>query len=196
LTEQNVTQTGQLGGQPDESNRFIDPEDQVSLREMALVPWKHRAVVIGCTVFCALFAALICILMHPRYRSTATIELNEQQTSGASMLSNIASEASGDPDALKVKIETETAVIKDDSIALAVMSKMGMLRLENPDKFSKQEGPQVSEDALPSSPLPIQIGIQSEPRKLPMRSLPLISIICLNQTTTPQRKYRRGFKVS
>ena len=151
MTEQNVTQTGQLGGQPDESNRFIDPEDQVSLREMALVPWKHRAVVIGCTVFCALFAALICILMHPRYRSTATIELNEQQTSGASMLSNIASEASGDPDALKVKIETETAVIKDDSIALAVMSKMGMLRLENPDKFSKQEGPQVSEDALPAA---------------------------------------------
>jgi capsular exopolysaccharide synthesis family protein len=66
------------------------------------------------------------------------------------MLSSIASLAGGGPDELKTKIETEIAVIQDDSIALAVMNKMGMLRLENPDSFSKKEGPIVSADALPA----------------------------------------------
>jgi capsular exopolysaccharide synthesis family protein len=88
--------------------------------------------------------------MHPRYRATATIELNEAKGSATDMLSSMASMASGEPDQLKVKIETEIAVIKDDSIALAVLNKMGMLRLENPDRFSKEPGPQVTPDALPA----------------------------------------------
>jgi capsular exopolysaccharide synthesis family protein len=148
LTESYETQTGRPGGRPAEGSRFLDSEDQVSLRELALVPWKRKVVVAGCTLFCVLAAILICILMHPKYRATATIELNEDKNSGTDMLSNMASMASGDPDELKVKIETEIAVIKDDSIALAVLNKMGMLRLENPDRFSKEEGPQVTPDAL------------------------------------------------
>ena len=59
---------------------------------------------------------------------------------------------------LKVKIETETAVIKDDSIALAVLGKMGMLRLKNPDRFSKEPGPQVSADALPAAQREALVG--------------------------------------
>jgi len=88
--------------------------------------------------------------MHPRYRATATIELNEEKSSGADMLSSLASMEGGGPDELKTKVETEIAVIQDDSIALAVMNKMGMLRLENPDRFSKQPGPLVSAEALPA----------------------------------------------
>jgi len=34
-----------------ESSRFFDPEDQVSLRDLALVPWKRRGVVAACTAF-------------------------------------------------------------------------------------------------------------------------------------------------
>jgi capsular exopolysaccharide synthesis family protein len=88
--------------------------------------------------------------MHPKYRATATIELNENENSGANILSSMESMATGDPDALKIKIDTETAVIEDDTIALAVMSKMGMLRLENPDRSSKEPGPVVSAEALPA----------------------------------------------
>jgi len=89
--------------------------------------------------------------MHPKYRATAIIELNEEKGSGADMLSSMASMELGGSDELKTKVETETAIIKDDSIALAVMSKMGMLRLENSDRFSKEEGPVVSEEALPAA---------------------------------------------
>ncbi|MFZ1085825.1 MAG: polysaccharide biosynthesis tyrosine autokinase [Terracidiphilus sp.] len=149
MTEQNETQTNSPGGRHIDGSRFLDLEDQVSLRELALVPWKWKYLIAGCTIACALAAVFYSAAMKPRYRATATIELNEDKGGGASMLSGMAAMASGDPDALKVKIETETAVIKDDSIALAVLGKLGMLRLENPDHFSKTPGPQVSADALP-----------------------------------------------
>ena len=54
--------------------------------------------------------------MRPEYRATATIELNQSGSNGAGLLSSMASMASGEPDDLKVKIETETAVIKNDSM--------------------------------------------------------------------------------
>ena len=149
MTEENETQTSNLGGQLIEGNRLLDPDDQVSLRELALVPWKRKYLVAGCTIVCALAAILLCVVMKPKYRATATIELNEANSGGASLLSGMAAMASGESDDLKVKVETETAVIKDESIALAVLGKQGMLRLENPDKFSKAPGPQVSADALP-----------------------------------------------
>jgi len=154
LTQENVTQDGPNGGRPEGGSRFfdpVDPEDQVSLRELALVPWKRKAVVVGCVIACVLAAVFVSVVMKPKYRATAIIELNEENSSGASMLSNLASMASGEPDELKVKVETEMAVIKDNTIALNVMEKMGMLRLENPDKFSKEPGPMVSKDALPAA---------------------------------------------
>lgn len=152
MTEENETQTGRHGDRFAEGSRFFDPEDQVSLRELALVPWKRRMVVAGCTVFCVAAAIFVCIFMHPKYRATATIELNAEKSSGADMLSNLASLEGGGADELKTKIETETAVIQDDSIALAVMNKMGMLRKENPDRFSKEPGPLVTNpDDLPAA---------------------------------------------
>jgi len=150
LTEENETQTGRPGERLSGNSSFFDPEDQVSLKELVLVPWKRRVVVAVCTAFCVVAAILVCIFMQPRYRATATIELNAEKTSSVDMLSSLASLAGGGQDELKTKIETETAVIQDDSIALAVMSKMGMLRLENPDRFSKAEGPIVSAEALPA----------------------------------------------
>ena len=151
MTEQNGTQAGSSEGRFAEGSRFLDPLDEPSLKELALVPWKRKAVVAGCVVACLLAAIFVCIFMHPKYRATAIIELNEEKGSGADMLSSMASMELGGSDELKTKVETETAIIKDDSIALAVMSKMGMLRLENSDRFSKEEGPVVSEEALPAA---------------------------------------------
>jgi capsular exopolysaccharide synthesis family protein len=150
LFEENETQTGRAGERFSESSRFFDPEDQVSLRDLALVPWKRRGVVAACTAFCVAMAILVCIFMHPRYKATATIELNEEKSGGGDALSSLASLAGGDSDELRTKMGTEIAVIKDDSIALAVMNHLGMLRLENPDRFSKAPGRLVNPEALPA----------------------------------------------
>ena len=150
MNEQKETQPGNFGGRPAENSHVFVPEDEVFLKDIALVPWKRKAVVIGCTSICALVAILLCLVMHPKYRATATIQLNEGKSSGAGMLSGLAAMEGGGADDLKVKIDTEIAVIKGNSIALAVMNKMGMLRLQNPDRFSKEAGPLVSEEALPA----------------------------------------------
>jgi len=131
-------------------DRFSDLEDEISLRELALVPWKRKAVVAGCASFCTLAAILVSFAMTPRYKATSTIEINEDKQSGSSVLSSLASAASGGADDLKVKMETQIAVLQDNTIALNVMSKMGMLRLQNPNPLSKEEGPQVSAEALPA----------------------------------------------
>jgi uncharacterized protein involved in exopolysaccharide biosynthesis len=122
----------------------------VSLREIAIVPLKRRRIVI-CSALIGLIAAiLVTLITTPIYKATATIELNEDKQGGVSALSDLASAATGGANELKVKIETEIAVIQDDSIALAVMSKLGMLRLENRTWFSKQEGAVVSLEAIPA----------------------------------------------
>jgi len=151
LTEKHENLTDRADGAFVGSGRVSDPDDLVSLRELVLVPWKRRRIVAGCIVACFLLAILVSVFMTPRYRATATIELNEGKGAGADMLSNMASMASGDADELKVQIETESAVISNDSIALAVMGKLGMLRLANPKMFSREEGPQASLEALPAA---------------------------------------------
>jgi len=122
----------------------------VSLREIAILPIKRKKIVITSALLGLLIAILVTFMTTPRYRATATIELNEDKTGGVSALSDLASMATGGSDELKVKIQTETAVIEDDSIALAVMDKMGMLRLAKQGWFSKEQGPLVSPDALPA----------------------------------------------
>jgi capsular exopolysaccharide synthesis family protein len=115
--------------------------------------------------------------MHPRYRATATIELNEQKSGGTDMLSNLASLAGEGPDELKTNVETEIAVIQDDSIALAVMNSLGMLRLENPDRFSKAEGPIVTPEALPAKRREALVGnFKSHLRVKEVESSRLIAI--------------------
>jgi capsular exopolysaccharide synthesis family protein len=151
LNGQNEPHPGNFGDRPAENSHIFFSEDEVFLKDIALVPWKRKAVVIGCTSICALAAILLCLVMHPKYRATATIQLNEGKSSGTGMLSSLAAMEGGGADDLKVKMDTEIAVIKGNSIALAVMNKMGMLRLQNPDRFSKQAGPLVSEQALPAT---------------------------------------------
>jgi capsular exopolysaccharide synthesis family protein len=132
--------------------RVEDPEDQVSLRDLAIVPLKRKRAVTVCAVIGLLAGILVTVMMTPRYRATATIELNEDKQSGVSALSDLASMAGGGADELKVKVQTETAVIEDDTIALAVMSKMGMLRAPGKKSwFGKYEpGSIVKPEELPA----------------------------------------------
>lgn len=150
LTEPNESQTSRPESFSGESRQPFDSDDLVSLRNILIVPWKRRGVVAGCVACCVLAAFLLSITMRPKYRATATIELNQQNGGAADMLSNVASMEGDGADEFDIKVQTETAVIKDDSIALAVMSKLGMLHLSEPGWWRAKQGPVVSLDALPA----------------------------------------------
>ncbi len=147
MADQNDFSNLQATDFSEERQRFVDSEDQVSLRKLAIVPFKRKRTVVVCALLGLVLAILVTVFMKPRYRATATIELNEEKSSGVSALADLASMASGGSDELKVKVETETAIIENNSIALAVMNKMGMLRVR---EGSKDSGHVVSVDALPA----------------------------------------------
>jgi len=145
LTDPNEFPNAAAAGLPADRDRFLDMDDEVSLRKLAIVPLKRKRTVILCAIVGLFLAILVSVTMTPRFRATATIELNEDKSGGVSALSDLASMASGGVDELKVKVQTETAVIEDDTIALNVMQKRGMLRLEGTGGwFNKQPGPVVS----------------------------------------------------
>ena len=150
MFEENETQARHGEARLSDSSRFFDPEDHVSLRDLALVPWKRKGIVAGSVAVCVAMAILAGILMHPRYKATATIEINAEKGGGSDALASLASLTGDDSDELKTRMDTEIAVIRDDSIALAVMNKMGMLHLANPDRSSKEPGPLVNPEALPA----------------------------------------------
>jgi capsular exopolysaccharide synthesis family protein len=152
LTDQNENPNFQPAGLPVNRDSFFDSEDEVSLSKIAIVPLKRKRTVIVCAVVGLSLAILVTILMTPIYRATATIELNENKQGGVSALSDLASMAGGGGDELKVKIQTETAVIEDDTIALNVMEKLNMLRLAGKSGWfaKKEEGPIVSKESLPA----------------------------------------------
>ena len=146
MIEQNETQPENIGDRPAEISHFIAPEDEVFLKDILLIPWKRKGVVAVCTAICVLAAIFLCIATHPKYKATATIELNEGKSSATGMLSDLAAIDGSGSDDLNVKINTEIAVIKNNSIALAVMSKMGMIGLQNTDRLSKAKEPVNPED--------------------------------------------------
>jgi capsular exopolysaccharide synthesis family protein len=152
LTDQNESPNFQPAGLPVNRDSFFDSEDEVSLSKIVIVPLKRKRTVIVCAVVGLSVAILVIILMTPIYRATATIELNEDKQGGVSALSDLASMAGGGADQLKVKIQTETAVIEDDTIALNVMEKMGMLRLAGKSGWfaKREEGPIVNKESLPA----------------------------------------------
>ena len=125
-------------------------DDEVSLRELAIVPLKRKRAVLGCALFGLVAATLITVTMTPKYRATATIELNEDKSGGVSALSDLASAAGGGADELKVKMQTEIAVIKNDSIALNVMSSLGMLRPGTGGRGGKAQGDAVDAEQVPA----------------------------------------------
>jgi succinoglycan biosynthesis transport protein ExoP len=153
LTEASSNPNLQPTFQPVNREKFFDMEEEISLRRLAVVPLKRKRTVIACAMFGLLVALLITFTMKPQYRAKATIELNEDKSKGVSELADLASMAEGGVDELKVKVQTETAVIESDTIALGVMDKLGMLRLAGKEGWfvKPEEGPLVSVDQLPAA---------------------------------------------
>lgn len=126
----------------------LDSEDEVSLKGLVLVPLKRKRTILVCALVGLLTAILVSLAMTPRYRATALVELSGNEQGGVVGLDDLTPLAESGADEFKIKMQTEIAVMEDDSIALAVMSKLGMLRVGKRGLFSSGGEHAVSEDAL------------------------------------------------
>jgi polysaccharide biosynthesis transport protein len=120
------------------------------LQSLMRVLKKHWKWIIGPVVICEFFAILLTVMAKPTYEATATIELNKSGSSMDLGLGDLSQQLTGGGDALLTDQQTETAVLQSDSLALAVIQRLGLASQppfagkggENPEKgLSLEESP-------------------------------------------------------
>ena len=130
--------------QPHDLQQFVQLRGLYGLMRTVTRRFKW---IIGTILICLLLAMVITVMTKPVYEATATIELTK--SSGGSMdlgLADILSQQAGSGEAgLLVDQQTETTILQGDSLALAVIQRLG---LASQPTFAAKEGPDT-EKGLP-----------------------------------------------
>lgn len=128
-----------------------------ALHSLMRVVSKRRKWIIGSIALCELIALAVTIAMKPTYQSTAMIELNKQGSGMDLGLGEaLSSTFGGGNESLLTDLQTETAILEGDSLALAVIEQ---LNLEKQPPFTAppaKEGKGKSEEGLPLEQAPIR----------------------------------------
>ena len=128
-----------------------------ALQNLTRVLTKRRKWIIGSIVICELLAVLLTLMMKPTYGATATIELNK---SGAGSLDlglgddTLSQQMMSGGEGLQTDLQTETSILQGDSLALAVIQRLG---LASQPPFAAQGGEArqlASEQGLPLEEAP------------------------------------------
>jgi capsular exopolysaccharide synthesis family protein len=100
---------------------------------------KRRKWIIGSIVICVLLALMLTLLMKPTYQATITVELNKEGSGSLDLgLGDVLSQQiSAGAEGLQTDLQTETAILKGDSLALAVIER---LRLASTPEFAAKGG--------------------------------------------------------
>lgn len=118
---------------------------------------KRRKWIIGSIILCELLALAVTLLMRPTYQATATIELNKQGSGiDLGLGDELGSTFGGGNESLLTDLQTETAILQGDSLALAVIEQ---LNLASAPPFEAKGGAiekEKSEAALPLEQAPIR----------------------------------------
>lgn len=135
----------------------LPPANPHALLNVTRMWTKHRMWIIGSVVICELLALVLTLMMRPVYGSTATIELNKG-SAGALDLGvgddALSQQLASGGDSLKTDLQTETAILQGDSLALAVIQRLG-LASQPPFAAGGNKGrPPISELGLPLEEAP------------------------------------------
>ena len=97
------------------------------LRNLLRVLTKRRTWILGTLLVCILASLLATWMMKPIYQSTATIELNKSNSGVMSMaLGDMMGNQYSSSSDLVTDLQTETSILKGDSLALAVIERMNL----------------------------------------------------------------------
>lgn len=153
-----------------------------ALHGLLRVITKRRWWIVACIVVCEALALFVTVVMKPTYQSTATIELNKQGSGmDLGLGDDISSSLGGGSESLLTDLQTETAILEGDSLALAVIQQ---LKLESQPPFAfkpKEGGPLDPEANLPLEQAPnrrtrLLTIFRSHLRVVPERGTRLIQV--------------------
>jgi len=107
------------------------PEQYESLRDLLGVLKKYRWTILIVALSTVALAILVCLVITPKYESTAIVEVNQDSSSGAG---GGPSDSGNQSDDVKTEVETDTAILQDYTLALNVIHDLHLM--EHPP-FSK-----------------------------------------------------------
>ena len=120
-----------------------------ALHNFVRVVSRRRVWIIASVAICVLLAIALTIRMKPTYESTAIIELNKNGSGvDLGIGDQLSSTLGADTDTLLTDLQTETAILKDDSLALAVIQKLN-LASQPPFAFKNGKAADDRENGLP-----------------------------------------------
>jgi capsular exopolysaccharide synthesis family protein len=121
-----------------------------SLHNLLRVLTRRSKWIIGSIVICVLLAIIVTFMTKPTYEATATIELNKSSSSLDLGLGDMLSQGlTGGADTLMTDMQTETAILQSDSLAMAVIEH---LKLASQPQFAAKGSAaheEKSEQGLP-----------------------------------------------
>jgi len=95
-----------------------------ALQNLLRVLTKRRKWIIGSIAICGLLAIIVTLTTKPTYQSTATIELNKSSSGSLDLGLGDLSQLTSGGEGLQTDMQTETAILQGDSLALAVIQQM------------------------------------------------------------------------
>lgn len=101
------------------------PQGSDALHGLMRIISKRRKWIIAAIVICESLALAVTLLMKPTYQSTATIELNKQGSGvDLGLGDELSSSLDAGNEALLTDLQTETAILEGDSLALDVIEQL------------------------------------------------------------------------
>jgi polysaccharide biosynthesis transport protein len=101
-----------------------------ALQNLTRVFTKRRNWIIGSIVICELLAVILTLIMKPTYGSTAMIELNKSSAGsldlGLGGDDALSQQIGSGEQGLQTDLQTETSILEGDSLALAVIQRLGL----------------------------------------------------------------------
>lgn len=94
------------------------------LQNLMRVLTKRWGWIIGSIVICVLLAIVATLATKPTYEATATIELNKSSSGSLDLGLGDLSQLTSGGEGLQTDLQTETAILQGDSLALAVIQQL------------------------------------------------------------------------
>jgi capsular exopolysaccharide synthesis family protein len=136
--ERLIQQKAQVGGT--ETSLFGPATENTNLiRSIVRILTRRKRWIVGSIVICAIAAHIVNVSTRRTYQAAATIELNSSEGNG---LSELLGQQVPGANNLETDIQTETAILKGDSLALAVIEKLN-LESEEPFAVKQQKDPEA-----------------------------------------------------
>src|SRR5579871_1659803 len=142
------------------------PERYESIHDLLRVLKKYKFTVGGVALATVLLALIGCLLMTPKYQSTATLEVIPDDANVAGSGGSGSSPVTTD---IKTEVETDSKILQDKSIALEVIQA---LNLDKHRPFSQAVSPKERGLPLDQAPITRQSMLGSFATALKVESVP------------------------